>query len=190
MKKFLLLILSGLLLILGCSDADNGTVQPTAEPSQQIQEGNEQQRESLSEDEDEPYLNPLSELEIEQDEVFDYMRLDMPLPENATDATFKIVTTRHGLQAAEARFYVGYQLYYYRIAYTEGESNIADDELAYRSITSEQYGEQEYLLCLNTGAGRVQWYDELSGTSRSLYCPIGLSEEGLLEVAHSIMDLS
>ncbi|MDO4564503.1 MAG: hypothetical protein Q4C04_02670 [Clostridia bacterium] len=172
MKKLWIVGLALLLAAVGCAGGDETkSPEPTA----------------IAEDSTAPYLNPLSEEEVAQEEIFNRFRFDMLLPATAVDASFAVITTRRGVSAAQARFYSDEILYYYRIAYTVSESNLADDSGAYLSITEESCNEQTYTLCLSETTGRAQWYDDLSGTSRSLYCPAGVDADALRAMVEELI---
>lgn len=147
-----------------------------------------QQQFCLPEDMSAPYLNPLEQSVLnDAEEIFDNMRVRINLPTDAQNATYSLITTRRGEQAAQVRFWHENRLYYYRIAYSAEQSNIADDELSYTEITEQEYNGQKYIFCTSPTAGRAQWYEEMTGTSRSLFTPSDLDAQALQTVLQLII---
>ncbi len=174
--KRLVLVLFAAMLLMGCAA-------PAADESPR-----DQQQLCLPEDYTQPYLNPLEITELnDAEELFDLMRVRIILPAEASGATYSLVTTRRGTLAAQARFWYGERLYYYRVAYTVDETNISDDERSYLSIEERSFEGQDYTFCSSDTAGRVQWYDELSGTSRSLFTPSELDSAALEALSIQLM---
>lgn len=137
----------------------------------------------------EPYLDPIEKTEAEDlDDLFALTRLLVVLPDGVSEtASFYAVVTRLGTACAEVEFAVDGVPMFYRVGYTAQIENLADDETTYPDRTALTYFETEYLLLLNETQGRVQWYDEKTGTSNSLFVPYNVEPRILEDTAISIM---
>lgn len=182
MKRYFLFPLI-LVLTLACAEAPKSTPAPISEPSAPpLPIEVEVLKES--------YLDPIEQETADSlEDLYAKTRLIVVLPKGISeeDCALSAVVTRLGTSCAEAAFTVDGVPMYYRVGYTVEIENLADDEAAYPERTSLTYFETNYLLLLNETQGRVQWYDEKTGTSNSLFVPYNVEPRILEDTAISIM---
>jgi hypothetical protein len=134
------------------------------------------------------YLNPLTYTALpDADAVFAQTRIRITLPPEIQDASYALVTTVFYQEAVEAVFVLDNVQYYYRAAYTPEWMDLADDlgEYATNEVLENESG--SYRFQHEGLAGKSLWYDANSGTSRSLYCPLGFTIPAMQRITAFLM---